>query len=202
MSFLNKIQTWILKQEREKLLLSLGYKPSQNTKITQELDTLLNVTQISDYLDKSYFDFKYNSKTLLKALCDLAEISDIEYEDVIVEYEDNKLKLNALEQAYIFVYTNFKRKGEPIVALAAMENKRRIKLNKKIYLSHTQEEIDSYISDLITLHHKDNNGVLPMWGVIEAYIYYDQHGERTAYSTLGEKIENASIPESRATLSL
>lgn len=202
MSFLNKIQTWILKQEREKLFISLGYKPSQNTKITQELDTLLNATQMSNYLDKSYYDFKYNSKTLLKAFCDLAGISDLEYEDVIVEYEDNKRKLDALEQTYIFVYTNFKRNGEPIVALAAMENKRRIKLNKEIYLSQTQEEIDSYVSNLITLHHKDNNGILPMWGAIESYLYYDEHGEKTVYSTLGEKLENDSIPESRATLSL
>ena len=202
MSFMNKIQTWILKQEREKLLISLGYKPSQNTKISQELDTLLNTAQISDYLDKSYYDFKYNSKTLLKALCDLAGISDLEYEDVIVKYEDNKRRLDALEQAYIFVYTNFKRKGEPVVTLAAMENKRRIKLNKEIYLSHTQEEIDGYISNLITLHHKDNNGILPMWGAIEAYLYYDEHGEKTVYSTLGEKLEDASVVESRAALSL
>jgi len=83
-----------------------------------------------------------------------------------------------------------------------MECKRRIQLEKKIYLSKTKEEIDTYIRHTLKLHYKWHKGELPLWGEIRAYIYYDTEGNRTVYSPLGEVIEEEEIRETRATVKI
>ncbi len=202
MTLLHQIQTQLHDQDIAEIISKLGYKSSKNIKATQAIADLLNIKDISDYLDKGHYDFRYNSRTLLKAICKLAGISKIDYAVTIEEYEDKKRRLRALKQPYIFVDTNFKRKGEPIFALAALESKRRINLDKELYLSKTQDEINSYISNSIKLHYKWKNGKLPIWGDIRAYLYYDVEGNRTVYNTLGDVIEDDSIWETRANVTL
>lgn len=198
MTPLQKIQTYLQDKDLAEVVELLGYKTSKSAKITQTLSELLNATQMSDYLDKSYFDFRYDSRTLLKAICKLAGVSKLDIALTIEEYEDRKRRVEAFETPYIFVYTNFKRKGQPIFALAALEHTRRVKLDKELYLSQSEEEINAQISNTVKLHFKMRNGKLPMWGEIKVYLYYDVNGKRTVYSQLGEIIEDDDVQESLA----
>lgn len=202
MTLLEQIQNKLRNKEIAEIVKELGYKSSKNPKVTAVLSELLNSTEITYYLDKSYYDFKYNSRTLLKAVCKVAGVSKIDYAVTIEAYEDRKRRLEAFKNPYIFVDTKFKRKGEPIIALAMLEGKRRIKLDKELYLSKSQEEINDYVSNAVKLHYKWNKGKLAMWGDIRAYLYYDVTGKRTVYSPLGDIIEDEDIAETRATISL
>jgi len=202
MTLLEQIQNKLRDRDIADIVRELGYKSSKNKKVTQVLNELLDSSEIAEYLDKSYYDFRYNSRTLLKAICRLAGVSKIDYTVAIEEYEDKKRRLAALKNPYIFVDTHFKRKGEPVVALAMLESKRRINLDKKMYLEKSEEEINAYISNAVKLHYKWNNGTLPLWGEIRAYLYYDAEGNRTVYSVLGEVLDDDEVQETRASVSL
>lgn len=202
MTLLQQIQNKLRDRDIADIVKELGYKSSKNKKVTQVLNELLESTEIADYLDKSYYDFRYNSRTLLKAICRLAGVSKIDYAVTIEEYEDKKRRLAALKNPYIFVDTHFKRKGEPVVALAMLESKRRITLDKKMYLEKSEEEINAYVGNAVKLHYKWKNGTLPLWGKIRAYLYYDAEGKRTVYSVLGEVLDDDEIQETRASVSL
>jgi hypothetical protein len=201
MTLLNQLQIYLYNHDSQDIVHQLGYK-SVNKKIFQAIDDLKKITDINDFLDKGYYDFKYSSKTLLQALCDLSDIPKAVCISAIESYENKKQRLSALKQPYIFVDTNFKRKGEPILALAALENRRRIILDKELYLSKTQEELSDYISNVVKLHYKWRNGKLPLWGNIRAYLYYDEQGNRTVYNTLGDVINDEDIWETRASVTL
>ena len=202
MTLLKQVQTYLRDNEIKEVIKSLGYKSSTNTKLVQTFNELITATNINEYLDNSYFDFRYDSQTLLKAICKLAGISKLDYATAIEDHADRKRKLEAFESPYIFVYTNFKRQGQPIFALAALESQRRITLDKELYLSQNEDEIHAHISNTVKLHFKMRNGKLPMWGDIKAYLYYDVEGKRTLYSQLGEIIEDDDAQETRAIVTL
>ncbi len=207
MTLLHQIQTKLQTKKIADIVQELGYKPSKSTNVTKVLNELQQAHNITYYLDKSYYDFKYNPRTLLQAICRVLGISKIDYYVTIEAYEDNKRRLQALKNPYIFVDTNFKRKGQTIIALSFLESKRRIKLDKESLSLKSEEEIKTQISYTIKLHYKWKNGVLPLWGEIRAYLYYDINGKRTVYSVLGDIIEEDiieedNIQESRATVTL
>ncbi len=202
MTLLQQIQTKLQDQDLSEFIRTLGYKSSKNRKVLQALTTLLDDDELDTYLDTSYYDFKYNSRTLLKAVCKQLKISKIDYAVAIDTYVDNKRRFDALKNPYVFVDTNFKRAGEPIFALAMSEGTRRIKFDKKSFSLKNKDETDSYVSNAVKLHYKWKKGKLPMWGEIRAYLFYDTEGKRTVYSVLGEVIEDDTVHESRASVKI
>ena len=198
MTLLEQIQEKLKEVGIDHVVEQLGYKPSKSEKVRDALQTLLNAEEIDTFLDQSYFDFKYDTRGLLKAVCRILKIPKVDLAVTLEAYDDKRRRLSAMKSPYIFVYTGFTRKSQPVFALAAMECKRRIQFEKKIYLSKTKEEIDTYIRHTLKLHYKWYKGELPFWGEIRAYIYYDTEGNRTVYSPLGEVIEEEEIRETRA----
>ncbi len=171
MTLLEQIQQKLKEVGIDHIVEQLGYKPSKADKVKSALQTLLSASEIDTFLDLSYFDFKYDSRGLLNAVCRVLKIPKIDLAVTLEAYEDKQRRLAAMKAPYIFVYTGFKRKSEPIFALAVRECKRRIVLDKKLYLSKTKEGIDAYIRHIIKLHYKWCKGELPLWGKIRAYVY-------------------------------
>ena len=202
MTLLQQIQEKIAQIGIDKVVKELGCKSSKSEKIRDILQALMDATEIDTILDKGYFDFKYDSQGLLKALCEVLKISKINYDMTIEAYNDKHDRLLAMKSPYIFIYTGFKRMNEPIFALAAMEHSRNIFLDKRMYLSQTQKEIDTFISHSVKLHYKCQKGVLPLWGKIKVYVYHDVEGNKTVYSPLGEVIVEDDIIETRATVNI
>ena len=200
MTLLQQIQSRLKESDLADMVEKLGYKPSRRSKVTQALSVLLGATDVDAYFDQGYYDFKYDSKTLLYALCRILEIPRADCAVTIEAYEEKKRRIEAMKKPYIFVYTRFRRKSEPIGTLAALESKRRINIDKKIYLSASEEEIDAFIRNTVNFHYKWYGGTLPVWGEIRAYLYYDIEGKRTVYSPTGEIIEDHEIPETKATV--
>jgi len=66
------------------------------------------------------------------------------------------------KRCYIFVNTNFKRKNEPIFALAFMESGRRISIPKEQFAFKSDDEIFELVSKIVKKHYKENEGKLQL----------------------------------------
>lgn len=144
---------------------------------------------------------KHRFTEFLKYLYEALDLSKADCEVVLEDCKRRNELLSAMKQPYIFVDTNFRRKGEPLHALALLDNKRRIRLNKNLYLDLNDVEINSHVSNVIKLHYKWRGGRLPLWGEITSYLYHDSRGDKTAYNCLG-KIINKEIFESKVIIKL
>ena len=202
MNILDKIQILVPHHEIEELITKLGYQSSHYKKVKQAITELLDANDIDVYFDKSYYDFKYSSRTLLKAICRVLGIPKIDYSTAIEIYDEKKRRLKAFASPYIFVDTYNKVKYKRTLGFATFRRKRIIDLDKELYLSRSEEEMHRYVSCAVKLHYKWRGGKLPMGGAIRAYFYYGIEGNRTVYSVRGEVIEDDSIQESRATTTL
>ncbi|MBD3795965.1 MAG: hypothetical protein IE881_08580 [Epsilonproteobacteria bacterium] len=103
---------------------------------------------------------------------------------------------------YIFVNTNFKRKGEPIFVLAFLEAKRRISITDELAASTNQEELFQIIGAYVKNHYEQNNGDLGTWGKI---VNYQVHLQDKVYlfDIKGNHLDNeVPVPENCATMSL
>ena len=114
-------------------------------------------------------------------------------EEIAQRKEREKFK-----ECYIFVNTNFKRKSEPIFALAFCEYKRHISLPKNDLIFKTDQEIFEIISDIVKQHYISSSGAIALWGKIENYNYHHKDGNSYIFDINGNVIANKKIIESKA----
>ena len=106
------------------------------------------------------------------------------------------------QSAYIFVNTDFKRRGESIFVLACSEYARRVEFDKNLLYFKSDDEILEIISSIVKEHFLHTNGKVPIWGNVLSYTYYDQDAETYLFSTDGS-YEKKDVDEVlRATLSI
>lgn len=121
-------------------------------------------------------------------------------------YTEEEIQINKelakFKESYIFVNTNFKRKTEPIFALASCESQRNVSIDKNKLIFKSEHEIFSIISDAIQQHYKQSNGKIGIWGKIVNYVYHHSDGETYIFDTSGRQIESYGVVESRASLRL
>lgn len=105
-------------------------------------------------------------------------------------------------QPFIFVDTNFRRKNEPVFALAAMESSRRIRIPKEISALSLDQQIP-HVTAIIRNHFNDCDGELPLWGAVFCYKYfYDEHSS-LIFSTKGAVTameDGSDVPCARVTI--
>ena len=111
-----------------------------------------------------------------------------------------RIELEKFKDSYIFVNTNFKRKSEPIFALAFCEARRNIGLNKTGLIFKTDKEIFQIISKVIKEHYIDSDGNIGIWGDIANYVYHHSDGESYIFDIDGNLIKNEIVLESKAIL--
>lgn len=160
------------------------------------LNEIIKCNYLCDFVAK-----KHRFTEFLEYLFDALNLSKAYYEATLAECERRNQLLSAMKQPYIFVHTNFRRRGEALHTLALLDSKRRILLNKNLYLDLSEDEINFYVSNAIKLHFKWRAGVLQVFGKITAYLYCDNQGNKTSYNCLG-KIIDQEIYESRAIVTL
>ena len=199
-----------LDEATEAIYQDLKNAKSPRSRIVFRSKSIIDKEQILSYLQGiTNAEDPYNVRNekvryeeFLEYLCEVLEISKIDYEVLLDACRDMRRRYDALKEPYIYVDTNFRRKSEPIIALAMLEPKRRIKIDKLYYLKRSEEENLAYVSNAVKLHYKWRKGVLALWGQIRNYIYYDGRGNRTVFNCLGDVIEADEICESRANVTL
>ena len=198
MSLQNTLVTKLKHIEPTKILRKIGYR-----KITDKsIERLSNV--LSDEflgLDKSYFDFKYSNCEFVKALCKLSEVDFNDYQN---ELEEQTVRATTLKYAfspYVFIYTGFRRKSQPIFALAFMEGHRRLYLPIEYKLASLEEQV-KYVKTLISEHYKNTEGHLDVWGEIRSYVFNSSKKEYLVFNPDGELIDEKVVAQNTAKVTL
>ena len=201
MTLEEKIREKINTTGKDTLLKAMGYHHLEKGR--KRLDVFLEAPSIFAWLMHGSFDMKYDSKAFLKVLGKVLHISEREIEETIISSEKRSKELDEMEEPYIFVDTKFKRNNEPIFALAFMESKRRIKLDKVFCIYKSKQNILDEVIRLIQKHFEDNEGRLKLWGKIDLYVYHHIDGSRYIFTPDGKLLDDREeISESKAELHL
>ncbi len=120
-------------------------------------------------------------------------------DELALEVEKERLK-----HSYLFIDTNFKRKSEPIFALAFMEHKRRVSYKNigDLYFK-SDDEILKIVSQFVKEDYFTCNGSIKLWGNIVSYNWHHIDGKVYIFDKNGNyKLNNNKVNESKATLSI
>ena len=113
-------------------------------------------------------------------------------------------EVERFKNSYLFINTNFKRKSEPIFALACMESKRRVFPQdiENLYFK-SDEEILKVISQFVQEDYFTCDGRIKLWGQIYSYIWHHVDGKRYVFQPDGDyRVSYDRVNERAATLSI
>lgn len=153
---------------KDDLSKKLGY--SNKVKFEETLNKFLQFSDLNQWFEKGHYDLVNNAEDFFIKLSKALDIEDSLIDKELKVIEHYKQEIEKFKGSYIFVNTNFKRKNEPIFALAFCENQRRISLYKiENLLFKTMDEIFEILSKEIKKHYLENSDKLGIWGKIVSY---------------------------------
>ena len=163
-------QLKILTQNSDKKALSkaLGYVREQN--FTRALANLETAKSLDEFIAKGHFDWAHSSETLILALSKHFALNiDAELGEVQKLYNE-RVKFRG---SYIYIDTDFKRKGEPIFALAMAQHLRYISLTPfldELCFKALHEQLK--VISKITKSYYQKTQTLPIFGAITGFKLY------------------------------
>ena len=163
-------QLKILTQNSDKKALSkaLGYVREQN--FTRALANLEAAKSLDEFITKGHFDWAHSSETLILALSKHFALNiDAELGEVQKLYNE-RVKFRG---SYIYIDTDFRRKSEPIFALAMAQHLRYISLTPfldEICFKALNEQLKA-ISN-ITKNYYQKTQTIPIFGAITGFKLY------------------------------
>lgn len=194
------VHTKLEKISKNEILNKLGY--ASNKKALEAFDKFLDSQDLYSWLHSGFFDFKYTAPSFFKKLCEIIGIEESVVNQSLLDDKIHHAELEKFKDSYIFINTNFKRKSEPIFALAFLESKRHIKINPEKLIFKTDKKILEIVSKLIIDNYKETKGNIGIWGDIVNYVYHNYDDKTYLFDTNGKMIENIAVNESKATLTL
>jgi len=167
------------------------------------LDKFIISKSLHSWLSSGHYDFVYTSLDFVEKLCIELDIEPILYKKEIALAINTNHGLDKFKNSYIFIYTNFKRTSEPIIALAMMEGRRRIEIKKENFIFKNLPETINIVSTIVKDNYNKTDGRIALWGEIKYYIYNHIGGQRYLFNINGNLIEDIkSIVESKAQLEI
>ncbi len=163
-------QLKILTQNSDKKVLTraLGYVREQN--FTRALANLEAAKSLDEFITKGHFDWAHSSETLILALSKHFGLNiDAEFSEVQKLYNE-RVKFRG---SYIYIDTDFRRKGEPIFALAMAQHLRYISLTPfldELCFKTLHEQLKA-ISN-ITKSYYQKTQTLPIFGATTGFKLY------------------------------
>lgn len=138
--------------ESDALYKKMGYHSKVNFEKT--LQIFKESITLNAWLLSGHYDFTKSAEDFFVSLSKELGFSDDTIQNVLLTFECYKQEKERLKGSYIFVNTNFKRKNEPIFALAFLESKRNISLcDIKELLFKSEEEMLKIVSNLVKNHY-------------------------------------------------
>ena len=195
----NIIKSNINTVSKNNIAVQLGY--TSNKKALIALDKFIDSKNLYEWLHSGYFDFKYTAVAFFKKLCEILDIDKSIVGKTLFEDEKYHAELEKFRYSHIFIHTNFKRKNEPIFALAFLESQRRLKVPIEDLLFKTEKEVLAIVKDFIIKHYYVSKGDLGIWGKVVNYVFHHNKNQYI-FDTEGNRLFNMNISESIATLKL
>jgi hypothetical protein len=113
-------------QNKTLLTKELGY--SNLTKFEKTLNKFLEFSTLYEWFQCGHYDLVNTAGDFFIKLSKALKIDENTINNEIKNITLYKHEVEKFKDSYIFINTNFKRKNEPIFALALCENQRRISL--------------------------------------------------------------------------
>ena len=192
MTLLQLIKQKLQDRSDTKLLASMGYNNLEKGRVT--LRSLLDAQELYLWLKEGHFDLRYTGREFVIKLCAILEVSEIDYLVILDQYEQRAREITYTPSSYIFAYTGFRRKNEPIFVLALMERSRRLYLDKEILYNLDEEQRIKYVSLLIQEHYEETKGELTLWGKIKSYVFFFENEKGLVFDTQGQVKEECEPP--------
>lgn len=153
---------------REEILKAMGY-PRPTSANLERLQSVLGNPEFG--LNDSGFDFKYSSEGFLRALCVVTGM-----DMALADQRISRLKKYLDEEReafkpYLWVDTGFKRRSEPLFALAVCEHQRYLDFTKGFWRLSIDRQLGR-AQCLVREHVYETSGDLGIWGPIKQYWFY------------------------------
>ena len=190
-----------LSQNKTLFSKELGY--SSQIKFEKTLNKFLEFSTFYEWLQCGHYDLVNNSEDFFIKLSKALKIDENTIHNELETATFYKKEVDKFINSYVFVNTNFKRKNEPIFALALCENKRNISLYKKENLLFKSiDEILEILSKEIKQHYLENSDNLSIWGKIVSYQVH-LFDKIYVFDTNGSlKVNSEIVYENKATLEI
>ena len=179
---LNRIKIKLLDTNTQILSHKLGYS---NVKIFNTAkEKFLQTPSLSEWLRAGHYDLTHNSKDFYTKLLEIFELDD---DGLLERAESINDELKRFENSCVHVVTDFKRKGESVYSLMALEKLKVIEIPVEELLFKSDEEIFSEVSKLIQTHFIESGGKLEVFGKINSYIFHFE-GESHFFGVDGQRV--------------
>ena len=182
---------------KSEIVNKLGY--TSNKKALEALKKFTNSEDLHSWLHSGFYDFKYTAFSFFQKLCEIINIDRDVVNQALIDDKKYHVELKRFQNSYIYVNTNFKRKGQPIFALAFSESRRRLKIPVKNLLFKNEDKILKSVSDFIVNHYTTTKGDIGIWGKAVNYVFH-HNGNKYNFDIEGNRIYNINVPETMATL--
>lgn len=173
----------------------MGYR-RVDEKLLTRLDSVLGDELLG--LDSAGFDFRYSRDEFLIALCTALAI-----DPALRDAEHARIRAlvshrNTAFHPVLFVDTGFKRRNEPIFVLGLMEPRRWLGFER----AFVDQDLGAQFAaarERVVAHYRNTDGVLPVWGVIQRYLFQYANDSVLIFDTGGRAIgETDAVRADRA----
>jgi len=202
MTLINIINEKLAQNNPDTVLKKMGYRNPDHAR--ERLESLTKAPSIESWLRHSSYDLHYSGKEFLRKLFEVLSLPADALEEELKLFDDKTVALAKMQQPYIYIDTNFKRQSQPIFALAMMEGRRRIPIDKEKSYGRELDKVLKRVGEIIVCrHYRESGGELPMCGRIRRYVYPHSGGRSSVFDTERKLVsENNEIEESRVQMSL
>lgn len=141
-------------------------------------------------VDDGEFDFRFDSLGFVRALCEALDLPVDMIEQGLSDLQQAVARRHAHSPS-MFVDTGFKRKNEPVFVLAAMESKRWISFERSFRDLSAIRQI-CVAGERARAHFEIHAGILPLWGVIQRYVFFYAPDITLCLNTQGQVVDDGS----------
>ncbi|WP_417519099.1 hypothetical protein [Marinobacter sp.] len=174
----------------EDILKGMGYPKATSA----NLERLQNVLDSDEFgLNDVGFDFKYSSEGFLRALCTVTGMEMSLTEQRITRVKKRLAEEKSAFQPYLWVDTGFKRKSQPLFALAVCEHQRYLNFPKGVWRLTLDEQLGR-AQCMVREHVYETGADLGIWGKIEQYWFYYKKDAAYLLARNGEVIGKREGP--------
>ncbi|MDX1805015.1 MAG: hypothetical protein R3292_13135 [Alcanivorax sp.] len=172
------------------ILKSIGYaRPS-----TRNLERLANLLDAEDLgLNSGGYDFHFGDEGFLRAISDAvgieADLVGKEIDAILTEREEHK----AAFKPYLWVDTGFRRRSQPLFAMAACEQFRHLRFEGTFWRLPLHVQLQR-AGQRVRDHMQETGGEVKMWGTVRQYWFFYASNKAYILSRHGDVIEEREGP--------
>lgn len=140
-------------------------------------------------LDGGYYDYKVDTPTFIRLICDYLGIETQRTQQVI-EVIEEKLSAYNDHRPYVFVETDFdiQETNANLLDLVFMEPRCQLKIELDEFSVDCGEML-MLVGDKVLKHYQQNRGVIEPWGHILGYVYFHDDETQVNFNGCGEVVE-------------